>query len=210
MLSMALEVKTKVGARSMQDEVVGEATDSDLMARIRDDDREAFRLLLRRHLPRAYGLARRLTGTANEAEDIAQDAFLQIWQRRAQWQDDGAKFTTWLYRVVANRAIDHRRRPRAEAIDVVSEHAAEGPDAVSTIQRVQVTERLRLAQERLPEQQRVAIALYYYEGLTAADVADVMNTTLGAVESLLKRARQNLRQSLKGFAVAVRDSFADE
>lgn len=186
-----------------------ETPDDVLMALIRDGDQAAYRLLVQRHLGRAFGLARRLTGNASEAEDIAQDAFLQVWRRRAQWRDDGAQFSTWLYRVIVNRAIDCRRRPHNDDIDAVAEPASDAPDAVNVLHRRQVTARLQQAQEKLPEQQRIAITLYYFEGLSASDVAMVMGATVGAVESLLKRARQNLRQSLKGSAQAVRDSFDD-
>ncbi|MBV5336210.1 sigma-70 family RNA polymerase sigma factor, partial [bacterium] len=113
------------------------------------------------------------------------------------------------YRVIVNRAIDHRRRPQNDDIDAIAEPASDAPDAVSVLHRRQVTRRLRQAQEKLPEQQRVAVTLYYFEGLNASDVAVVMGVSLGAVESLLKRARQNLRQSLKASAQAVRDSFDD-
>lgn len=206
---MAQPSALPMGVPADGDALSHDTSDSELLARIRDDDRAAFRLLLRRHLARAYGLARRITGSASEAEDIAQDAFLQIWQRRAHWNDDGAKFTTWLYRVVTNRAIDHRRRPRSEDIETAGDFPSDGPDALDAIHRSQVTHRLREAQQKLPEQQRVAVALYYFEGLSAAGVADVMNTSVGAVESLLKRARQNLRRSLKGMSQAVVESFDD-
>ncbi|MFP3526161.1 sigma-70 family RNA polymerase sigma factor, partial [Pantoea sp. SIMBA_072] len=90
-----------------------------LMARIRAGDQAAYRTLVHRHLKRAYALARRMCGSDAEAEDIAQDAFLQVWQRRDHWTDEGAKFTTWLYRVVVNRCIDHKRRPAGEDLDSV-------------------------------------------------------------------------------------------
>lgn len=186
-----------------------EVADEALMAAVRDGDRAAYRLLVQRHLGRVFGLARRLSGDAAEAEDVAQDVFLQIWRRRAAWSDDGARFTTWLYRAVVNRVIDHRRRPQNDDIDAVEEPAAAGPDAVDRLHRRQVADRLRRAQEKLPPQQRVAITLYYFQGLSAQEVASIMQLSVGAVESLLKRARQNLRQSLKASAQAVRDSFDD-
>lgn len=189
----------------------GEDGDADalLMARIRDGDQGAYRELVTRHLKRTYGLARRLCGSDSEAEDIVQDVFLQIWQRRAQWSDEGARFTTWLYRVVMNHCIDHRRRPSGEALDEVAEPPDQAPDAVSAIQRRQVAARLQDAQRRLPDQQRVALTLFYYEGLSNADIACVMQISISAVESLLKRARQQLRVLLRASAQAAKDSFDD-
>lgn len=184
-------------------------TDEVLMARIRAGDQAAYRALVHRHLKRAYALARRMCGSDAEAEDIAQDAFLQVWQRRDHWTDEGAKFTTWLYRVVVNRCIDHRRRPAGEDLDSVPEPQDHAPDAVTHIQRRQVAARLRDAQDRLPPQQRAALALYYNEGLSNAEVATIMQISVTAVESLLKRARQQLRTLLRASAQAARDSFED-
>ena len=64
------------------------------------------------------GLANRILRNMGEAEDVAQDAFLQVWAQRHRWQDGGARFGTWLYRVVVNRCIDHKRRPVNGAIDL--------------------------------------------------------------------------------------------
>jgi RNA polymerase sigma-70 factor (ECF subfamily) len=151
-----------------------------------------------------------ITGSRAEAEDIVQDAFLQVWQRRAQWTDEGAKFTTWLYRVVVNRCIDHKRRPVGQDLETVAEPSDSAPDAVSTIHRRQVAARLLDAQNRLTPQQRAAVTLFYYENLSNADIASVMQISIGAVESLLKRARQQLRLLLRASAQAARDSFDDE
>jgi len=184
-------------------------SDEALMARIRAGDQDAYRRLVRRHLKRAYALARRMSGSDAEAEDIAQDAFLQIWQRRAQWSDEGARFTTWLYRVIVNRSIDHRRRPVGQDLDAAPEPADAAPDAVSLIQRRQVATRLGDACRRLPPPQQAAVTLFYFEGLSAADTASVMQISLGAVESLLKRARQQLRGLLRASAQAAKDAFDD-
>nr|WP_255636382.1 sigma-70 family RNA polymerase sigma factor [Azospirillum sp. 412522] len=184
--------------------------DEALMAQIRSGSQTAYRRLVHRHLKRTYALARRLTGNEAEAEDVVQDAFLQVWQRRAQWSDDGgARFTTWLYRVVVNRCIDHRRRPVGQDLDAVAEPSDNAPDAVSTIHRRQVAARLLDAQTKLTAQQRAAVTLFYYENLSNADIAGVMQISIGAVESLLKRARQQLRLLLRASAQAARDSFDD-
>ncbi|CAO3437640.1 RNA polymerase ECF-type sigma factor [Azospirillum endophyticum] len=187
-----------------------EDSDEALMAQIRSGNQTAYRTLVHRHLKRTYALARRLTGNEAEAEDVVQDAFLQVWQRRAQWSDGGgARFTTWLYRVVVNRCIDHKRRLVGQDLETVAEPSDNSPDAVSTIHRRQVATRLLDAQNRLTPQQRVAVTLFYYENLSNADIAGVMQISIGAVESLLKRARQQLRLLLRASAQAARDSFDD-
>lgn len=191
--------------------LTGDEDESDalLMARIRDGDQAAYRWLVQRHLRRAYALARRLCSSDAEAEDVVQDAFLQVWIRRAQWTDEGARFTTWLYRVITNRCIDLRRRPQGEQLDAVAEPADPSPDAVSTIHRRQVARRLKDAQAKLPPQQQAALTLFYNEGLSNADIATVLQISVSAVESLLKRARQQLRVLLRSSAQAARESFDD-
>ena len=187
-----------------------EDSDEALMAQIRAGSQTAYRRLVNRHLKRTYALARRLTGNEAEAEDVVQDAFLQVWQRRTQWSDvGGARFTTWLYRVVVNRCIDHKRRPVGQDLETVAEPSDSAPDAVSTSHRRQVAARLSDAQNKLTPQQRAAVTLFYYENLSNADIAAVMQISVGAVESLLKRARQQLRLLLRASAQAARDSFDD-
>lgn len=188
---------------------VEERADEQLMRLIREGDRTAYRTLVNRHLKRAYALARRVCGSDSEAEDIVQEAFLKIWQRREQWSDEGSKFTTWLYRVITNRAIDYRRRPITDALEPELEPADNRPDAVQTIHRHEVASRLAQAQERLSPQQRAAIALFYFNGMSAAEAASVMQISVNALESLLKRARQQLRVLLRTNAQAAKDSFDD-
>ncbi len=170
-------------------------SDETLMARVRAGDREAFRILVTRHVDRIVGLARRMLGNA-EAEDIAQEVFLKVWTRRAQWRPAGGAFRTWLYRVALNQCIDRTRKrvpvPLDEAPEVPDQ--ADGPLEVCDAR--ETAARLRAALQMIPERQRIAITLYYHEDLTAAQVATIMSLKLNAVESLLKRGRQNLRALL--------------
>ncbi|MGE4528814.1 MAG: RNA polymerase sigma factor [Rhodospirillaceae bacterium] len=186
------EIAVKVGPGSTSEDMTDEA----LMLRVQDGDKEAFRLLVARHIDRIVGTARRIVGAA-EAEDIAQDVFLKVWTARAQWTPGQARFRTWLYRVAVNRCIDHTRRVRSTSIDEVPEIADDAPGPLAQcVQREEAT-RLRAAMAHLSEQQRTAITLYYHESLTAGEVAEIMGLRLNAVESLLKRGRQKLRTVLK-------------
>jgi RNA polymerase sigma-70 factor (ECF subfamily) len=179
--------------------------DDALLDRIRGDDEQAYRVLVERHIDRAYGLALRILRSASDAEDVTQDAFIKTWQHRHDWQPGRAKFSTWLYRVVVNRAIDLQRRPRGQAIDSVPEPLDEADDAVTAIHKRQMSSQLEDALARLPPQQRTALALSYWEDLGNAEVASVMGTTVEAVESLLKRGRQRLRTLLKRNAQDLRE-----
>lgn len=93
--------------------------DAELLDRLAAGDEAAFRALVERHIDRAYAIALRIVGNAADAEDVVQDTMLKVWTHRGRWQHGRAKFSTWLYRVVSNRCIDLRRKPRTENVDVV-------------------------------------------------------------------------------------------
>jgi RNA polymerase sigma-70 factor (ECF subfamily) len=181
-----------------------------LLDRLGANDEAAFRCLVERHIDRAYAIALRILGSRADAEDVVQDTFLKIWTRRGEWQQGRAKFSTWLYRVVTNRCIDLRRRPRTEDVEAVPEPADKQPDAVSAMQRSEVFNMLEEAMNLLPEQQRIAVILSYHEDMSNAEIAEVMETTIAAVESLLKRGRQQLKKILRRNEGDIRHSFTDE
>jgi RNA polymerase sigma-70 factor (ECF subfamily) len=183
--------------------------DSELLDRLAADDEAAFRMLVERHIDRAYAIALRIVGNAADAEDVVQDTMLKIWSHRGRWQHGRAKFSTWLYRVISNRCIDLRRKPRNENVETVPEVADSQPGAVEVIERNQLNDMLELAMQRLPEQQRVAVILSYHENMSNGEIAQVMDTTIAAVESLLKRGRQQLRQLLRKHERDIRSAFTD-
>ncbi len=171
-------------------------SDDELLERMRADDQDAYRVLVGRHIDRAYGAALRILRNAADAEDVTQDALVRAWTNRHLWEAGRAKFSTWLYRVVVNRCIDLKRLPRGEVLDDIPEPADESEDSVTLIHRRQVHDHLEAALDRLPGQQRVALVLSYYQDCSNGQVAEIMGTSIDAVESLLKRGRQRLRQIL--------------
>jgi len=183
--------------------------DQHLLVRLAADDEAAFRVLVERHIDRAFSIALRILGSRADAEDVVQDTLLKVWIHRGQWQHGRAKFSTWLYRVVTNRCIDLRRRPRTDDVDTIPEPADSCPDAVSVMQRNEVTNMLEEAMGLLPEQQRVAVILSYHEDMSNAEIAEVMDTTVMAVESLLKRGRQQLKTILRRKEGDIRHTFTD-
>jgi RNA polymerase sigma-70 factor (ECF subfamily) len=185
------------------------SADDILLERMRLDDVEAYRALVERHIDRAYAVAMRVLKNPADAEDVTQDAFVKAWVNRHRWDAGRAKFSTWLYRVIVNRCIDLQRLPKTEWIDDVAEPAADMVDAVTDIHRRRVLGRLDDALHRLPTQQRVAIVLSYYEELSNLDVAEVMATTVSAVESLLKRGRKRLRELLRRSESDIRVGFGE-
>lgn len=184
--------------------------DDELLRLIGLNDEGAFRLLVERHIDRAYALALRILHNGADAEDVVQDTLLKVWTHRGTWQEGRAKFSTWLYRVVTNRCLDLRRQPRNDDIETAPEVMDDTPDALTSLHRHDVNKLLEGAMGRLPDQQRVALILSYHDDLSNAEIADVMETTVTAVESLLKRGRQQLRKLLRLSERAIRQSFTDD
>jgi RNA polymerase sigma-70 factor (ECF subfamily) len=183
--------------------------DSELLDKLAIGDEAAFRMLVERHIDRAYAIALRIVGNAADAEDVVQDTMLKIWSHRGRWQHGRAKFSTWLYRVISNRCIDLRRKPRNENVETVPEVADGQPGAIEIIERNELNGMLELAMQRLPEQQRIAVIFSYHENMSNGEIAQVMDTTVAAVESLLKRGRQQLRQLLRKHERDIRTAFTD-
>lgn len=175
-----------------------EDSDESLMALIRQGSHQAFSILVRRHTDRFYAAAFRMTSRASEAEDLVQDAFLKIWQRPDVWKEDkGAKFTTWFYRILVNQNIDRMRKTQKLAGDAALPFIADGgvgPEEHTAMNEEQ--KKMETAIGMLPERQRTALNLCFYEGLSNAEAAGVMGVKIKALESLLIRAKTGLREYL--------------
>lgn len=177
-----------------------ETGDDALMKRVAAGDRTAFAVLMRRHVDRAHALAYRIAGNRGDAEDVVQDAFLKVWTKAAQWRPGTAQFSTWLYRVVFNRCLDLKRRPPNANLDDAAEIGDDRPDALAAIEARQRQQRMAAAIAALPERQRAAIALTYTTGLANGVAAEVMEISVKAFESLLVRAKRELRHELSSGA----------
>lgn len=179
-------------------DVQNEETDESLVARIQRGDHEAFAHLVRRHSGLFYSAAYRMCGNADEAEDIVQDSFVKFWQKPQGFDaSKGVKFTTWFYRVVSNMAIDHMRRKKPQADPKVLEFM---PDGANMADEAMVADHqaqaLEQAIQALPERQKMALNLCFYEGLSNKEAAEVLGVGVKALESLLMRAKQKLKDDL--------------
>lgn len=171
--------------------------DEELLALVGDGDRQAYRVLVERHGGRVLAVARRMTGNLAEAEDVAQDAFLRVWLHGGAWRDQGAKFTTWLYRVVTNLCLDRRRRRPMAPLEAAGDPADERPNAEVSVAAGERSRQVEAALAALPDRQRAALVLSYYEGLSNAVAAAALDISVAALESLLVRARRALRAELE-------------
>jgi len=192
-----MALKTAVGTWSVQ---AAELVDGDveLLQAIAGGDRLAFDRLSRRHLDRAYGVALRMTGSRADAQDVVQDVFLRLWQRPDAWRPGQAQFSTWLYRVVVNRCLDLKRRPKATDLDSVEEPQDPDANAEDSLLEAERNRALDSAVNQLPERQRAAIVLTYTAGLRNAAAASAMEISVKAFEALLVRAKRELRDYLTG------------
>ncbi|HVZ34707.1 MAG TPA: sigma-70 family RNA polymerase sigma factor [Polyangiaceae bacterium] len=172
-----------------------------LLQQVAQGDVQAYRQLVERHLRGIHAFAYRMLGSRAEAEEVSQESFLRLWQEAGRFVAR-AKPSTWLYRVAHNLAIDRlrrrRERPDLEGIEQVA--GTEGP--AQSHDRRQLAAAVERALAELPERQRAAIGLVHYQGLSNAEAAEVLGVGVRALESLLARARRQLREGLAEYAEA--------
>ena len=171
--------------------------DAALIARVAARDGQAFRRLVERHLPALLGIARRMLRDDAEAEDVAQEALLRLWQLGGSLELGPGGARPWLRRVVSNLCIDRiRAGRRTDVTDEVPEQEVEA-DQLATLMDGDLAGRVDQALKTLPERQRLALTLFHYEGMSQIEVGEILGVSDEAVESLLSRARRALRAMLK-------------
>ena len=174
--------------------------DHELLALIRDGNAHAFALLVERHAARFYRLAYRYLQNKEAAEDVAQDAFLKLWENPLLWQPErNSKFTTWFYRVVVNLCLDARKKKKPAALDddvpLIDDRA---PVDVMMI-RAQEQRALEKEIAALPERQRQALNLCFTGELSNQEAAEIMGLKLKALQSLIMRAKTTLKERMKRY-----------
>ena len=170
--------------------------DAGLVARLAAGDQSALSELMKRHGRRLRHIAVRMTGRVEDAEDIVQEAFVAFWRRAPRLKPDGAPFAAYLTRTVVNRCIDRSRRERLRrfiGLETVREPEDPEPGADHSLAMRSEAAAVMADLQQLPARQRAAILLVSTEEQSIADVAGVMNLSVGAVEQLLVRARRTLR-----------------
>lgn len=173
------------------------ADDAALVARIAAREEAALRTVIAAHARTLHGLAYRMIGAPQEAEDIVQETLLRLWDHAprlaATAGSEPVRLGAWLKRVTINLAIDRLRAGKRMSGDDVPERADTAPLADVQLVEAQTTQAARALIAALPERQRAAIVLTYYEDLPNAEAAETMDMNIKAFESLLHRARAALR-----------------
>lgn len=173
--------------------------DAELVQRVGRGDPAAARTLVAQKLPRLLALATRMLGDRGEAEEVAQESLLRVWRHAASWRPGLARFDTWLHRVALNLCHDRLRRRRWEQpAPQLPEPADPAPLPEQRLAQRGRAQRVAAALRALPERQREAIVLQYYQEMSNVQAAAVMEISVEALESLLARARRSLREALQG------------
>ncbi len=190
----------------------GEAvSDVDVMLRVKTGDESAFAYLVQKYRRPMVGFMYRLCHNPSTAEELAQEVFLRVYRSRTSYEPS-AKFTTWLYRIATNLAVNHARDTRHERpentlrLDEPDQETGTTPDLAdgSLSAEEQILKRERLAAIRkvvnaLPERQRVAVIMHKYQQMDYREIAGVLKLSESATKSLLFRAYETLREQLKEF-----------
>lgn len=172
-----------------------EESESMLVRQVVNQDQLAFQQLLDAHLPSINRYVVRMMGNAANAEDITQEVFFRLWSRAESFNPQASKLSTWLHNIAHNLCIDHFRKNSRFAQDTVEETVGgEEPDLELTSETQQ--QDVKMALMTLPERQRSAIIMCHYQGVPNKDAANIMDTTVDALESLLSRGRLKLRKIL--------------
>jgi RNA polymerase sigma-70 factor (ECF subfamily) len=174
-----------------------EPDDGELMAAIAAGDAQAFDTLADRYLDKAVSFCTRMVRSKDIAEDIAQEAFARLWHNASAWKPT-AKFNTWFFTVLHNASLNaiRNRKSRRES-DLEDIHASADIAQDEKLVNEEKTRLVKQAVDALPERQRSAIMLSYYEGFSQREAASMLGVTEGAFESLLSRARGTLETTLK-------------
>lgn len=172
--------------------------DEELMVLIKSHNHDAFSALVTRHSDRFYALSYRTLFNQSDAEDIVQESFLKLWRKPELWKEKkNSKFTTWFYRIIVNACYDLNKKKSSqegslEADDYDYEKVAEKPAEGECLSHQQLSA-IEIALKNLPERQRMALNLCFYENLSNAEAADVMGIRLKALQSLIMRGKAALK-----------------
>ena len=172
----------------------GPEDEADWIARAKRSDSSAFESLYRMHIDKVYGICLRMTGNVAEAEDCAQDAFIQAWNKLEKFRGESA-FATWLHRIAVNSVLGRMRKSKREQDRIqVADEAADAPSAVADTGEMRD---LANAIDKLPEGARHVFVLYAVYGYSHDETANLLGIAPGTSKAQLHRARRLLAQQLE-------------
>jgi len=183
-------------------------TDEEVVRRVLSGEEDLFRVLIRRYQTRIHGYVARMVGSREDALDLSQDIFVKVFGALERY-DPQYKFSTWLFRIAGNTAIDHlrKRRPRTVPLETVdpegggvssTEYRSHDPDPYGQLRNLERGEAIARAIAALPAEFRELITLRHFAGLSYEQIAEVKDMPLGTVKNKLFRARAVLKERLVG------------
>jgi RNA polymerase sigma-70 factor (ECF subfamily) len=185
----------RAGARPSAD-----LSDVQLAILVQQGDAAAFDMLVRRHMQRAFGVAYRLLGQREDAEDLVQETFLAALQKIDSF-DTGREFSPWFYRILVNRCLNARKsRSRRSTVELPGDVVSAMPSPLVETERSELRRLLASAMEALPEKQRTIVSMFDLEGFSSPEIAEVLGISDGTVRWHLHQARRVLRDTLEPFA----------
>lgn len=177
-----------------------ERTDEQVVRDVLDGDRDAFRLLVRRYGDTLYGHALRMTGSADEASDLVQRAFVKGYKKLARCKEP-QRVGAWLFRILANLCKDHVRSRRSDvSLHVVAGALHGGPDPSMAAEGAEIRQKVWGALDALTPEQKEAFVLKHVEGRSYEEIAAVMDTSVASLKMRVHRAREALRGLLEEYA----------
>ena len=182
-------------------------TEQELIQGLQQNDERAFRFLVDTYQDRVYNTAFGIVQNSADAEDVAQEVFIQVFRSINSFKGE-SKLSTWLYRIATTRSLDLlRSRKSKKRFGFIQRLLGENNEPIHEIpdfqhpgvalEKKESAAKLLKAIQQLPDQQKTAFTLHKMEGLSYQEVSEVMETTIPAVESLMHRAKQNLRKILE-------------
>jgi len=174
-----------------------QATDSELLVRVADRDREAFDVLYHRYIRSVFGLALQRLRDRDRAEDAAQEMFAAVWRSAGSYRPERGPAAPWLYAIARNAIVD-RLRSRSELPVEPPDMTADEPGPAERAESSFVSWRVHRALETLPEREREVVELAYWSGLSQSEVASFLDIPLGTVKTRTRSALAHLADVLEG------------
>ncbi|MDA3917126.1 MAG: sigma-70 family RNA polymerase sigma factor [Deltaproteobacteria bacterium] len=178
-------------------------TAEDLMQRVANGDRHAFTTLVQVHQNSILNFIWRLMGDKTHAEDLSQDVFLRVWKSAPKYEKR-AKFSTWIYRIAINLCLNKKRTLKIKNMFLTSLPLKRQPQIntdfttpENQLLKAEQTRRIFDILNTLPSAQRIAVTLKFYQGLSYAEISQILDRSIPAVDALLVRAKKNIQKKIR-------------
>ena len=184
------------GRHDMHGDGLEALPDTDLIKYIANGEQAAFSIIVYRYTDRYLAMAERVLNDREEAKDAIQEAFIKLWEKAGSFNSDKAKFSTWFYRIVLNQCLDKKRKKKPISLPENFDVKDDSQNQEERTHEEQIATKVRDQLNGLPKNQKIAIMLCYFEGLSNKEAAEILDLNIKALESLLSRGRKTLALKL--------------